>query len=878
MPPAGSFRSPARLPIVVLVALCGLALTAWMWREARTRETQSLEAEFERQVNARHALVRETLGGYEDCLLALKLLLTYGETVDREEFAAAAQQQLSRHPGFLGVQWAPAVSALQRAGWENAHKTDVPAGIRERTRSGGDVPVGERDLYYPILFAEPLQANRHVIGSDAAASPIRADIARARTTGACVVSGLLKLVYESGPNDGIIMICPVTAAPSGPGRRSDGDGVLLGVFRVADLLMQPWNRAPGRWLDVMFIDDSSTRADRRILYTYVVNGGPAPTEQEFRRGQLRELPLQISGRNWRILYRPVSAPGSSETAVHPYVILVAGVLITTLGTGFLASRLRRTELIQREVRERTAELSESRRRLSSLMHALPGMAFQCRYEGQALTVLYASEGATALTGWTPDEFVSGQAQFREVVHPDDLARVREHTVAALRSRTDFEQEFRIRTRDAREKWVLSRGRGAGDSARGPGVFEGLVIDITAQKHAERERLNLERRLLEGQKLESLGLLAGGIAHDFNNLLATVIGNSNLLRLDPAQSEAAGQKLDAIETAAQRASDLCRQMLAYAGKGRFIVEPTDLSSLVETLVPLLDVSVAKQAHLRLTLARGLPPVRADATQLRQIAMNLVLNAADAIGDRGGEIAISTGVMRVDPQMLRACQVGSDLPPGDFAFLEVRDNGCGMPPEVLARIFDPFYTTKFAGRGLGLAAVLGIVRGHGGALFVQSAVDHGALFRLLLPAAGGATVAKAPVAAPPSDWKFTGRALVIDDDEPVRIVAAGMLKSIGASVQTVVDGQSGIEAFRANSAGFDVVLLDLLMPGLSGEETLKVLRSIRPDTRVLIISGFSEADVMQRLADDTGPFLFLHKPFTRAALIAALRQLLGTTAQE
>ena len=872
MSPADRSRSRTHLFVVAFVASAGLVLTWWLWREAGVREDFRRDAEFDRQVTARHALIRETLSGYENGLIALRLLLSYHPTINRREFADAVQQQLARHPGFLGVQWAPAVTAADRPAWEKAHAAAIPGGIRERVRGGADAPAAARDLYFPITFAEPLATNRNVLGSDAAASPLRADITRAQTSPTCVISGRLKLVYESGPNDGVVMLCGVSPPALAPQQPAANVGVLLGVFRVADLLAQPWNRAPGRRLDVLFLDESAIQPDRRLLFSHQASGDPPPTEAEFRLRLHRDIPFQIAGRHWRILYRPAGDDAASESSALPRIVLISGLVITTLGTGFLGSRLRHTREVEQAVRERTAELSESRRQLSSLMHSLPGMAYRGHYEA-AFTVRYASEGATDLTGWRPEEFVSGAVRFRDIVHPDDLVAVRETTHVALRERADFHHEFRIHTRDGREKWVRSGGRGVYATDGQLTMIEGLVIDITAQRLAEQERLTLERRLLDGQKLESLGLLAGGIAHDFNNLLAIIIGNSSLLRLEPGRTAETEAKFTALETAAQRASDLCIQMLAYAGKGRFVVQPADLTALVETLVPLFEVSIARQAHLHLALARDLPAVRADTTQLRQIMMNLVLNAADAIGDRGGQIALTTGVMHADAAFLAACATGGDLPPGEFVFLEVRDSGCGMPPAVRARIFDPFFTTKFTGRGLGLAATLGIVRGHHGALHVETAVGTGSTFRLLLPAEPGVTVAKPPPTPAPSSWKFTGRALVIDDDEPVRLVATGLLQSVGASVHSAPDGRAGIEAFRANPAAFDVVLLDLLMPGLSGEETLKILRTIRPDVRVLIISGFSETDVMQHLAGDRGPFLFLRKPFNRGALVVALRELLG-----
>jgi CheY-like chemotaxis protein len=315
------------------------------------------------------------------------------------------------------------------------------------------------------------------------------------------------------------------------------------------------------------------------------------------------------------------------------------------------------------------------------------------------------------------------------------------------------------------------------------------------------------------------------------------------------------------------------MLAYAGKGRFVVESLDLTLLIEGLLPLLNTSIALRAELRLVVARDLPAVMADATQLRQIVMNLVLNAADAIGDRHGLITITTGLMRADAAYLAAGVAGRDLRPGEYVFLEVGDNGTGMTAEVMARIFDPFFTTKFAGRGLGLAATLGIVRGHYGALHVESETGRGSRFRLLLPPTrerGAMPTALTPAEA---SWHRAGQVLIIDDDEAVRLVTAEMLKTLGLTPRACADGPAGLAAFRENPALYDLVLLDLLMPAMSGEETLAVLRAIRPDVRVLLISGYSEGDLLRRLHNDASPLAFLAKPFLREALVEKLRAMLG-----
>jgi len=403
------------------------------------------------------------------------------------------------------------------------------------------------------------------------------------------------------------------------------------------------------------------------------------------------------------------------------------------------------------------------------------------------------------------------------------------------------------------------------------VVAGVLGAAFERQRAERERAGLERKMVESQKLESLGVLAGGIAHDFNNLLTSILGNASLLRFDLPKNSPLHPSLEQIEQTSLRAADLCRQMLAYSGRGRFQVRRVDLARLVEDTTHLLEISISKKVVLRFNFAPGVPAVEGDPTQLRQIVMNLVINASEAIGDRSGLIALSTGFMRVDRNYLATTYLAPDLPEGDFAFLEVSDNGCGMTPEVKARIFDPFFTTKFTGRGLGLAAVLGIVRGHRGALKVYSEPGNGTSFKLLLPVATSATPDAASSLAAAEAWRGRGHVLVVDDEATVRGIAARLLETLGFTVAVAEDGRAGVAAFERSPAAFDLVLMDLTMPHHDGLQAFSLMRRIRPDVKVILMSGFNEQDA---IASFTGKGLagFLSKPFDLAALSQKVRAVL------
>jgi signal transduction histidine kinase/CheY-like chemotaxis protein len=399
--------------------------------------------------------------------------------------------------------------------------------------------------------------------------------------------------------------------------------------------------------------------------------------------------------------------------------------------------------------------------------------------------------------------------------------------------------------------------------------EQLRKEIAARQEEEEERLRIEGRIQQTQKMESLGILAGGIAHDFNNLLVGILGSAGLVLRDLPPESPVLEKVRDIQKAAMRAADLTNQMLAYSGRGRFIVQAIDLNHLVEEMGHLLDTVISKSSTVKLDLSPDEMMIEADTTQVRQVIMNLITNASDALEGKSGVIRVSTGLVSVDRDYLSTHALGGGVAEGRYVSLAVADTGCGMDQRTVVKIFDPFFTKKIAGRGLGLAAVLGIVRGHEGAIWVESEPDVGTTVRVLLPASGREpqSLVVEPGAVP-DDWRGEGKVLVIDDEETVHTVARYTLEDAGFSVVTAEDGRDGVALFRADADGFVAVVLDLTMRHMSGEETFRELRAIRADVRVILMSGYGEQEVGKRFAGE-GLAGFLQKPFRPADLIEALR---------
>lgn len=404
--------------------------------------------------------------------------------------------------------------------------------------------------------------------------------------------------------------------------------------------------------------------------------------------------------------------------------------------------------------------------------------------------------------------------------------------------------------------------------RGKPAVLAVMRDITERKLAENEREALRTRIAQSEKMESLGVMAGGIAHDFNNLLMGVLGNASIAMAEVPEGSRARRCLEQIESAAQRAANLSQQMLAYSGRASYTFKHIDLGKLVRDAAPSLTMSIANRHFIDYRIDADGPVIHADASQLRQVLLGLVANASEAYGDGDGVVVVSVRTERITHAKPMPGRVMGHITDGEYAVIEVKDSGCGMEERIIERIFDPFFTTKFTGRGLGLAAVIGIVRGHHGAISVESSVGAGSVFCVYLPLASPVTV---PAHGQQAPRRPTGQAvLVVDDEEAVLNVGQQALERAGHEVFVASSGQQAIELFRQRHADIGLVVLDMTMPRLSGEETYRALKEINPDVRIVVSSGFSKADAAFRFGPDAVEG-FLQKPYRARDLVALVNSL-------
>ncbi len=606
----------------------------------------------------------------------------------------------------------------------------------------------------------------------------------------------------------------------------------------------------GRWT---FVNSAS-----RTLYGYEPNEMLGRHVTEFVRPEMRERTLGIlaelrSGKP-RLSFEAEHLRKDGSTA---YLSINAIPLLDGYGnvTGFTGTS---TDLTYRREAER--QLRQAHDRFASLVARMP-LGYVVWSED--FRILEWNPAATTIFGYSAEEAIGRSVG--ELIIPAEAESAFSQMRRSLLAGTPHSGTVLTNRKRSGEKIECEwHNTVLPDPGGGPARVVSLVRDVS-------ERQRLEAQLHQSQKLESLGVLAGGLAHDFNNLLVGIMGNASLAMERLPANSALRPLLEKVVNAGRRATDLTQRMLAYAGRANCDVQTMDLNRLVEEMVDFAAAAVPKNVTLKVRIRPDLPPIRADSGQMQQVIMNLLINAAEAIGPGGGEVTVSTRLEELDAGRIAAEFADQRLTPGPYVCLEVRDTGCGIDPEILGRIFDPFFTTKFAGRGLGLSAILGIVRAHHGAITVNSQVGVGTVFCVFVPAAS-ASLAPGPSQKRPCELPRGFRVLVIDDEEDVREVVREVLEARGIEVLLAADGTAGLEIFQQHRDRIDAVLLDMNMPGLSGEVVFRRLRAIKPDVRVILSTGYSEQEA--ELHFGGVPLAgFVHKPYTASMLVDKIGAAIG-----
>jgi two-component system cell cycle sensor histidine kinase/response regulator CckA len=547
-------------------------------------------------------------------------------------------------------------------------------------------------------------------------------------------------------------------------------------------------------------------------------------------------------------------------------LLVIVPLIAGLGVALFAAIMQRRKV--------QAVCHQTAQRLEAALQATRGAVFFTSDTASPdMQLLDFSSGAEETFGYSRDEVIGKTLPM--LFSPEDAEQVKALHKRAVETGHPASMEPSLRRKDGTTFPSLVTAYPVKDKGGKLLAVMDFSVDLTEHKQSEQQERQFLNHVQHAEKLKSLEIMAGGIAHDFNNLLVGVLGNADLALTDLSPLSPARASIEAIKGAAIDASELTRQMLAYSGKGRLHIELVDLNDLIKSIDQLLRISVTNRAVLQYHLDESIAPIEADVAQARQLLVSLVANASDALGEDSGIIDVRTSMKKVSSEYLASTYLDDNLPSGQYVCLEIHDTGCGMPAGQTAQIFDPFFTTKSSGKGLGLATVLGIVRRHNGAVRVDSAVEQGTTFTILLPGSEKPLQPKTETVgftAMETPENLAGTILVIDDQERVRNVLESMLKRRGCTIYTASNGQEGITTFASYRDDIDLVILNMTMPGLSGSGTLKELVKVNPKVKVILCTGYPEDEARQKFA---GAQLagFIHKPFKMDEMIALVSQVLN-----
>ncbi len=762
-------------------------------------------------------------------------------------------------------------------------EAERPAFLAEERGAGGDAirirPEGIRDHYAVIVRIEPSGIEiRKRLGTDILATEVRREVAlRARDSGGVAISRGLRLITDSGGEvPAFLMFKAVYRRGGVPTTIEERQRDLVGFIglssRFQELIATSLPPEP-RDVAVSLRSPLEFAAEGEV---YSEVGSPLGGA-----GLVKELPLSAGGQVWKVHYQ--ARPGFVHPLEKwgPLANLLGGLLASGLLFALTSSLLQRRQRAEALARSMTASLSSTLGYLNNILDSATQVAIVA-LDLHGIVRLF-NRGAEQMLGWSPEEVIGLHTP--ELWHdPVELEETRQRLLSLglpcsrfadilegfpLLYPTGHSRVTFIARGGERRTMDLMVARVQNPEGKGVG-FMGISIDLTQQVAAEDALRSQEEQLHQSQKMDAIGQLAGGVAHDFNNMLAGILGSAELLAENLPEGDPRHGLVRTIIKASGRAADLTSKLLAFSRKGKLVSTALDLHRIVQDTLALLERSIDKRIQIRQELKARSPQVVGDPSQLENALLNLCINARDAMPE-GGVLTVETEDLRLresfsDPS-------GFQVEAGPYVRLSVRDTGHGIPPEIRDRIFEPFFTTKAEGKGtgLGLAAVYGIVKGHRGALQVESAPGQGSAFSILLPV-DDIRCSQPAMEEVRVQHRGEGTILVIDDEDMIRSTTARILASMGYEVLLAADGSEGLRLFEARRPEIQLVLMDLVMPGLTGRETFRRLRALDPELRVVAASGFADD---QSVADMVAEGLvgFLHKPYGMRELADAIHAALA-----
>ena len=848
-----------RVGLATWILVVGLFATGAVFHYTRATQQQRAQARFMDTVDRVHGRLEERLRVCEDLLLGVRGLVQSQGGVDRAHFRnfLQAMDLGKRYPGLLGVAYGMPLEPTGRDALEQRLQAEHG---RTDLRIHPGVGFGDDAI---ILFEEPEEPNRRALGFNSSSTPAqRNSMVAARDSGELRASPPMALAQAPQAGPGLVLRMAIYQGADVPATVEARRRAFVGYGNAIFLMRQLADSAVARLgedgLQVRMADVTDPAAPLPFLEA----GGERPLRWWHHLGPsaLKETRhLAIGGRQWELQFTASKGFFMAGEVGLPWLLGLAGLQTTLLLAGLVRS-MTRTGQKARELADRmTAEFQRTESRLHAISKVLPDLVLVMDRDGRYLEVLTQDIDALA----APAEVMVGRTA-GEMLPPDIAAQVLEVIHRTL-------DEGRTQTLEYKLK--VPRGLVQFEALVSPmdSGLEGRPCVIWVARDVTERRIQ-EEAFRQTQKLESLGVLAGGIAHDFNNLLAAIQGNLSLGRLAFQDAMDPSHYLELAEGSVRRAADLARQLLAYSGNAQFQVELLNLNVLVEEMTSLLGVSRSKKVHLNLDLAAGLPLIQGDRVQLQQVVMNLVTNASEALGETVGTVEIRTGTAHLDGETLGWELPGQELEPGDFVTIEVKDEGCGMSPEVMSRIFDPFFTTKPTGRGLGLSALRGILRAHRAGIDVQSQPGRGTRIVLYFPVDKSVSEPEKPGAGPAQvSTRFSGTLLLAEDEIVIRETTREMAERLGFEVLEAMDGEQALDIFKARGKDLKAVMLDLTMPRRGGIEVYSLIRQECPELPIVLCSGYSR-EAIPDMESPGEPRAFLQKPFTFAQLQAVLEEVL------